>query len=120
MINEKYCRVLELDKILTRLSELTCCETARQRALSLKPNDNLSIVKDETAKTNDAFLLSAHFGTPVFTKMDDPSEHLKLAQVGGILTPRAILNIAAVLKQARTLLEWYACKYLSIIYCFHP
>ncbi|MBM6920670.1 endonuclease MutS2 [Phocea massiliensis] len=107
MINEKYCRVLELDKILTRLSELTCCETARQRALSLKPNDNLSIVKDETAKTNDAFLLSAHFGTPVFTKMDDPSEHLKLAQVGGILTPRAILNIAAVLKQARTLLEWY-------------
>ena len=39
--------------------------------------------------------------------MDDPSEHLKLAQVGGILTPRAILNIAAVLKQARTLLEWY-------------
>lgn len=107
MINEKYCRVLELDKILTRLSELTCCETAHQRALSLKPNDNLSIVKDETAKTNDAFLLSAHFGTPVFTKMDDPSEHLKLAQVGGILTPRAILNIAAVLKQARTLLEWY-------------
>lgn len=107
MINEKYCRVLELDKILTRLSELTCCETARQRALSLKPNDNLLIVKDETAKTNDAFLLSAHFGTPVFTKMDDPSEHLKLAQVGGILTPRAILNIAAVLKQARTLLEWY-------------
>lgn len=107
MINEKYCRVLELDKILTRLSELTCCETARQRALSLKPNDNLSIVKDETAKTNDAFLLSAHFGTPVFTKMDDPSEHLKLAQVGGILAPRAILNIAAVLKQARTLLEWY-------------
>lgn len=107
MINEKYCRVLELDKILTRLSELTCCETARQRALSLKPNDNLSIVKDEMAKTNDAFLLSAHFGTPVFTKMDDPSEHLKLAQVGGILTPRAILNIAAVLRQARTLLEWY-------------
>lgn len=108
MIQEKYTRILELDKILAQLAELTCCETARARVMQIKPSDNLRIVQDETAKTNDAFMLAAHFGTPSFGKMDDPTEHLKLAQVGGILTPFALLNIAAILRQTRLLLDWYA------------
>lgn len=108
MIQEKYARILELDKILEQLAELTCCEAARVRVMQIKPSDNLRIVQDETAKTNDAFMLAAHFGTPSFGKMDDPTEHLKLAQVGGILTPFALLNIAAILRQTRLLLDWYA------------
>ena len=108
MIQEKYIRILELDKILEQLAELTCCEAARIRVMQIKPSDNLRIVQDETAKTNDAFMLAAHFGTPSFGRMDDPTEHLKLAQVGGILTPFALLNIAAVLRQTRLLLDWYA------------
>lgn len=108
MIQEKYTRILELDKILAQLAELTCCETARARVMQIKPSDNLRIVQDETAKTNDAFMLAAHFGTPSFGKMDDPTEHLKLAQVGGILTPFALLNIASILRQTRLLLDWYA------------
>lgn len=108
MISEKYTRILELDKILAQLAELTCCETAKARVMQIKPSDNLRIVQDETAKTNDAFMLAAHFGTPSFGKMDDPTEHLKLAQVGGILTPFALLNIAAILRQTRLLLDWYA------------
>lgn len=108
MIQEKYIRILELDKILEQLAELTCCEAARIRVMQIKPSDNLRIVQDETAKTNDAFMLAAHFGTPSFGRMDDPTEHLKLAQVGGILTPFALLNIASVLRQTRLLLDWYA------------
>lgn len=108
MIQEKYTRILELDKILAQLAELTCCDTARARVMQIKPSDNLRIVQDETAKTNDAFMLGAHFGTPSFGKMDDPTEHLKLAQVGGILTPFALLNIASILRQTRLLLDWYA------------
>lgn len=108
MIQEKYIRILELDKILGKLAELTCCEAAKARVMNIKPSDNLAIVRDETAKTNDAFMLSAHFGSPSFGKVDDPTEHLKLAQVGGILTPYALLNIASVLRQTRLLLDWYA------------
>ncbi len=108
MIQEKYIQILELDKILEQLAELTCCEAAKIRVMQIKPSDNLRIVQDETAKTNDAFMLAAHFGTPSFGRMDDPTEHLKLAQVGGILTPFALLNIASVLRQTRLLLDWYA------------
>lgn len=106
-ISEKYARILELDKILLQLSEYTCCEYAKELALKIKPSTNLSIVKDEIEKTNDTFYLASHYGTPSFSKMENPSEHLKLAQVGGMLTPKAILNIATVLRQVRILLDWY-------------
>ncbi len=107
MISEKYLKILELDKILEQLADLTCCEAAKNRVLQLRPNDNYTIVLDETTKANDAFMLSAHFGSPSFGKMDDPTEHLKLAQIGGVLTPHALLNIASILRQTRLLLDWY-------------
>ncbi len=114
MILEKYCRVLELDKILAQLAEYTCCETARERALAIRPSTNLLLVEDEVRKTNDAYQLTARYGTPAFGKMDDPTQHLKMAQVGGVLTPRALLNMAAILRQVRTLLEWNAqCETVS-------
>lgn len=104
----KYTRILELDKILAMLAEYTCCDYAKDIVLDMKPSNNLSIVKDETSKTNDAFYLSSHYGTPSFFKMATPLEHLKLAQVGGVLTPRALLNIANILRQVRVLLEWFS------------
>lgn len=111
MISKKYSKILELDKILKELSEYTCCEYAKQKVLDIKPNTNLDIVIDETKKANDAFYLSSHYGTPSFYKMENPSESLKLAAVGGILSPHALLNICSVLRQVRTLKEWFSqCK----------
>ncbi|MEG0692000.1 MAG: endonuclease MutS2, partial [Oscillospiraceae bacterium] len=111
MISEKYCKTLELDKILEELSSYTCCEYAKQKVLQIKPNTKLSLVKDETMKTGDAFYLSAHYGTPSFYKMEDPTESLKLAAVGGVLSPRAIINIGNVLRQVRSLEDWFSqCK----------
>lgn len=108
MISEKYCRILELDKILAMLAEYTCCDAARERALQLKPKESLVLVLDEISKADDAFVLSSHYGTPSFSRMDDPTEPLKLAQVGGTLSPHALLNVANILRQVRLLLEWYA------------
>lgn len=111
MISEKYCHILELDQILEELAEYTCCDAARERALRIQPSSNLAFVLNETARADDAFILSSHYGTPSFGKMEDPSEHLKLAQRGGVLTPHAILNVAAILRQTRMLLEWFdQCK----------
>lgn len=106
MINEKYCRVLELDKILSRLAEYGCCDTARERILAIRPETSLSIVLDETAKTDDAFVLSSKYGTPSFQTMEDPEESLRLAERGGVLSPHNLLNIASVLRETRLLSEW--------------
>ena len=111
MISQKYCKTLELDKILEELSSYTCCDYAKQKVLDIKPNTNLSLVRNETTKTSDAFYLSSHYGTPSFYKMQDPTESLKLASVGGILSPRALINVGNVLRQARSLEEWHSqCK----------
>ncbi len=106
-IDEKYCKTLELDKILMKLADFTCCDEARKRALNIKPFVNESVVKDEITKTNDAFLLSSKYGTPSFSNLANPDESLQIAQKGGLLTLRAFLNINAVLRQTRLLCEWY-------------
>lgn len=106
-INEKYCKTLELDKILAELAGFGCCEYARERILAIRPYTNLNLVREELLKTNDAFELSAKFGTPSFFNLKTPHEPLKLAKAGGLLTLRNFLNLAEVLRQVRLLTEWY-------------
>lgn len=107
-INAKYCKTLELDKVLDQLAEYTCCDYAAEMARNLVPSTSLIVVRDEVEKTNEAFYLSSHYGTPSFYKMDDPTSQVKLASAGGILSARVLLNIAAVMRQARMLKEWFA------------
>lgn len=110
-ISEKYIKILELDKILEELSSYACCDYAKQRIMEIKPQTTLFLVNDETSKANDAFYLASHYGTPSFIKMENPEESLKLAAAGGVISPRAILNIGAVLRQVRSLSEWFSsCK----------
>ncbi len=106
-ISEKYCKTLELDKILLELAEFACCDYARERILHIRPFTNVNIVREEVQKTNDAFWLSAKFGTPSFANVKSPADALKLAKAGGLLTPRNFLNIAQVLRQVRLLKEWF-------------
>ncbi len=106
-INEKYCKTLELDKILQELSQFTCCEYAKEMALNIKPHSNLNYVRDNVLKTHDAFTLTSQFGTPSFSNLTDPTPLLKLANAGGLLSLRNYLNIAEVLRQVRILKEWY-------------
>ena len=106
IISEKYCKALELDKILQELAEYTCCDYARSRALAIRPFTNLRIVQDEVEKTNDAFLLSSKFGTPSFANLKDPADSLKLGEAGGMMSLPAFINIAEILRQTRLLCEW--------------
>lgn len=106
-INEKYCKTLELDKILAELASFGCCAYAKERILAIKPYTNLNLVREELQKTNDAFELSAKFGTPSFFNIKNPNEPLKLAQAGGLLSLRNFLNLAEVLRQVRLLAEWF-------------
>lgn len=107
-ISEKYSNILELDKILDKLSQLTCCETAKNIVLNTKPSTDIDFVKDSLFKTNDAFLLASRYGTPSFYKMENPTEHLKMAQIGGVLSAHSLLNIANILRCVRSLLEWFS------------
>ncbi len=106
MIEQKYARRLELDKILAMLAEYTCCDTARERALSLQPLTDKDDVQREIDRTNDIFQLTVRFGIPTYMTLKNPVGRLKIAQSGGVLSCSDLLSVAAVLRQARILSQW--------------
>ena len=73
----KYYKKLELDKILELLADQTYSDSCREKALKLKPVFDGEKIKEELKKTDDAFKLSAKFGTPRFRKIKDISGSLK-------------------------------------------
>lgn len=105
-MNEKYSKTLELDKILSMLAELTCCDDARDAAMAIEPMTDIDDVRREVKRTNDAFQLTVRFGTPSFVRVHNPTARLKIAEAGGVLSPKELLNIEAILRQGKLLAQW--------------
>ena len=80
----KYYKKLELDKILELLAEQTYSDACREKALKLKPSFDEEEIRTELKKTDDAFKLSAKFGTPRFRKIKDLSMALQ-ERLGAVL-----------------------------------
>ncbi|MCI8601968.1 MAG: endonuclease MutS2 [Oscillospiraceae bacterium] len=106
MINPKYAKTLELDKILRMLAELCHYDTAKEKALAIVPLTDVDDVCRELGRTDDLFQLTVRFGTPSFIGFHNPCGRLKIASQGGSLSPGDLLNIAAVLRQSRLLSQW--------------
>ena len=104
----KYYKKLELDKILELLAEQTVSDNCRESALKIKPQTDFETITRELKKTDDAFTLSAKFGTPSFRKIKDISGSLKRAQTGSMLSFKELLDTAAVLRQTAALCDWYS------------
>lgn len=84
----KYYKKLELDKILELLAEQTYSDACREKALKLKPSFDEEEIRTELKKTDDAFKLSAKFGTPRFRKIKDLSMSLRRCKSGSALSFR--------------------------------
>ena len=104
----KYYKKLELDKILELLAEQTWSDVCRERALKLKPQNDIDKVRTELSRTDDAFTLSSRFGTPRFRRIKDISGSIKRAKSGSMLSFRELLDTADVLRETVALTSWYS------------
>ncbi len=104
----KYYKKLELDKILELLAEQTWSDVCRERALKLKPQNDIDKVRTELSRTDDAFTLSSRFGTPRFRRIKDVSGSIKRAKSGSMLSFRELLDTADVLRETAALTSWYS------------
>lgn len=104
----KYYKKLELDKILELLAEQTWSDVCRERALKLKPQNDIDKVRTELSRTDDAFTLSSRFGTPRFRRIKDISGSIKRAKSGSMLSFRELLDTADVLRETAALTSWYS------------
>ncbi|MGN1081080.1 MAG: endonuclease MutS2, partial [Acutalibacteraceae bacterium] len=105
MLN-KYCKSLELDKILSMLAKHTACSDAEEAALNIEPSSDVFTVRELLSRTSDAHMLIARFGAPSFGGLKNCSNALKRAENGGILSPSELMNIASLLRIFQSLLDW--------------
>lgn len=105
-MDNRHYKALELDKVLSMLSDLASCQDSKELALNLKPESNITIAKGELRKTEDAFILLAKFGGPSFGSIKNVNNSLARANAGGVLTMRELLDIGENLRVIRSLHEW--------------
>ncbi len=106
MITEKTLCTLEFDKIRAILAGLCPTEGAAQMALALVPTDRIDIARQRLCRTSDAKRLSDAKGMPSFGGISDISDTCERALKGAVLTPRELLDVAAILRTSRGLLEY--------------
>lgn len=102
-IEEKSLVTLEFTKILKRLSEYAKNEDAKKLAENLKPSPVYREVEQSLLETDGAVTMSLKYGTPEILRFEPVEGSLKRLAVGGGLSAGELLNIARVLKCARTL-----------------
>lgn len=99
---------LELPRVLDKLAEQTTCHDAAEAARALRPTPYLAEATRRLKETDDACRLMAGFGAPSFGQLQDPTNALRRADAGAVLSGRELLQIAEALRVIRSLKEWRA------------
>ncbi len=102
----KHAKTLELDIILQKLADECWGEDAKNLAISILPETNMNIVKNNLSQTESAYLLISKFTSPSFSGISNTTSQLSRAALGATLTPGELLKIATVLRIIRTVKIW--------------
>ena len=99
---EKSLTKLELDQVLGMLASCAGSQEGKRACLSLSPSSDLEEVRAMQAETTAACNLCDKKGHPGFSGVQDVSDGVDRANLGGTLQPKELLVIAGLLRCART------------------
>ena len=117
---EKSIQTLELPRVLEMLAGCAVTDEGRERALALRPMTEIEDVRRAQEETSAAVKLLILRGTPGFAGIRPVAASLQRADMGGSLNTRELLEVAAVLRAARTAGEYGAGEEKSpISHLFH-
>ncbi len=103
---EKSIHTLELPKILEMLKMHAVTDEGKQRAVALRPFSELERVARHQEETSAAVEYIILQGTPSFSGVRFIADSLQRADMGGVLNPKELLSIGAVLRSARQAKEY--------------
>ena len=103
---EKSIQILELPKVLERLAGQAVTQEGKERCLALRPMIDPDDVQRALDETSAAVDMSALRGSPSFSGVKPVAASLQRAHMGGALNTRELLDIAAVLRAARSAREY--------------
>ena len=105
---EKSIQTLELPRVLEMLAACAVTDEGKERSLALRPMTDLDDVQRAQEETTAAVKLLVVRGTPAFGGIKPVAASLQRADMGGSLNTRELLEIAGVLRAARTAGEYGA------------
>ena len=103
---EKSIQTLELPRVLEKLAEQAVTEEGKERCLALRPLTDADDVGRALDETTAAVNMTALRGSPSFSGVRPVGASLQRANMGGALNTRELLDIAAVLRSARSAREY--------------
>ena len=98
---------LEFDKILLQAEEYAIMEQTKEAIRSLQPKTTLHQVKESLADTDSAMKLLIKAGSPPIYHFGEMESILKRLSIGGSLSQKELLNVATLLKSARSLKQYF-------------
>ena len=104
--SENLFSTLEFDKIKAVLAECAMTEGAQTRALLLEPTNDPVVIVRRQNRTTDALRLANAKGMPTFINIRDIGATCERADKGAILSMRELLDVSAVLRSARMLIDY--------------
>ena len=106
LFTQKTLNTLEYNKIINMLAELAPTSGSKARALSLTPTDDFDTVVKRQIATDDAKKLINAKGYPSFSAEEGVVGSAERAYKGAMLSPRELLDISALLRCARGMLDY--------------
>ena len=106
LFTSKTLSTLEYDKIIKMLVECASTDGAKARAASLSPTDDYDVILSRQRKTDDAKRLINTKGYPAFSAQERVVSAADRAYKGAILSPQELIEIGALLRSARAVLDY--------------
>ncbi|NLE68673.1 MAG: endonuclease MutS2, partial [Clostridiales bacterium] len=97
-MNERALRTLEYNKIIDMLCDLALTEPGQARCAALKPYDRMEQVERAQHETEEALLVLLGRGDSPLQHFKNVSPSLGMAAKGSTLSPRALLDVAELLR----------------------
>jgi DNA mismatch repair protein MutS2 len=101
---------LELPQVLESLASFAVSEEAKECCLNLRPAISIEEAKLRQAQTSAARAMTEERGTPALSGIRPVAPSISRASLGGALNTRELLDIAAVLRTARTVRSYAASE----------
>ncbi|MDR1692160.1 MAG: endonuclease MutS2 [Oscillospiraceae bacterium] len=101
-LTDKSIVTLELPKVLETLASFAVSDEAKERCLALRPALTLREATERLLQTGAARAMLETRGAPALSGIRPVAPALQRTQMGGVLNTRELLDIASVLRAART------------------
>ena len=106
-MNKKVIKILELDKILEKLSNFAVMNKTKDALLKVLPSTSYDEVKKLLQETDEGRIFTVKHSRPPIVPLSDIGAAVKRLKIGASLSCGELLSCAHVLKSARTIIKYF-------------